>query len=125
MKSKTALFAENITESTSSCLVMMVQGNLLLLTMGHWLVAMETGIFAGTIASALILKGKVTRPWVVSLVLGIITTVVDFFVHSGHFTAVVTEAALTGLGAAILSFLAANILRYVHRRRNRVDSALQ
>ena len=117
MKTKTSLFTENIAESACSCLIMMVQGNMLLLTLGHWLIAMETGIFAGTIATALILKGRVTRPWVISVILGIVTAVIDFLVHPGRYVSILLEAALTGLGAAILSLLAAKIVGYINHRR--------
>lgn len=123
MKSKTALFAENITESACSCLLMMVQGNLLLVTLGHWLVAMETGLIAGTIASILMVKGRAAKPWVISAVLGGVTACVDFFVHSGRLISVITEAVLTGIGAAILSL----VVEYVVRRvlsKYRVKSVL-
>ena len=115
MKSKTALFAENITESACSCLLMMVQGNLLLVSLGHWLVAMETGVIAGTIASFLLVKGRTAKPWVISAVLGGVTACVDFFVHSGRFISVITEAALTGVGAAILSLIVEYVVKYALR----------
>lgn len=116
MKSRTALYAENISESACSCLLMMVQGNLLLLTLGHWLIAIETGLIAGTIASTLLIRRRAARPWVISVVLGGVTALVDFFVHSGKFVTVFTEAALTGIGAAILSLLVEYVVKYALKK---------
>ena len=112
MKSKTTLFVENIAESASSCLIMMVQGNMLLLTLGHWLIAMETGLFAGTIASALILKGRMFKP----IVLGVITAIADYFVHSSQNENMIIEAVLTGIGASIISYSVSLFVRFVQRR---------
>ena len=96
---------------------MMVQGNLLGLTLGHWLIASETGIVAGVVASVAILVARTSRRWVVAIVLGLVTAVVDFFVHPGMFDSVVLEAALTGLGAALLSFGVGYALEYAKTRR--------
>lgn len=117
MKRKITPFVENIAESTSACLFMMVQGNLLGLTLSHWLIASETGIVAGIIASIAILLARTSRRWVVAIVLGLVTAVVDFFVHPGMFESVVLEAALTGLGAALLSLSVGYALEYIQTRR--------
>jgi len=117
MKERIAPFLENIAESTTACLVTMVQGNLLALTLGHWLIASQTGIVAGALASVAILVARTTRRWVISVVLGLVTGVVDFLVHPGMFGPVVLEAAVTGLGAAILSFSVGLVLRQVGLKR--------
>jgi len=43
---------ENITESATACLLTMVQGNVLALGLGHWIVASQTGVAAGILASS-------------------------------------------------------------------------
>ena len=101
---KVAPFVENIAESTTACLVTMVQGNLLALTLSHWLIASQTGVVAGVVASAAILLSRVRRRWIVSAVLGVATAVVDFLVHPGQFGPVFLEAFVTGIGAALLSY---------------------
>ncbi len=111
MKGKLAPFLENIGESTTACLITMVQGNLFALSLGHWIVASRTGVLAGLAASALILLAKTDRRWVISLVLGVSTAVVDFFVHPGQFGPVAAEAIVTGAGAAALSYLVASLVR--------------
>ena len=105
MKRKLAPFLENIAESTTACLVTMVQGNLLALSLAHWMIASRTGVIAGAVASAAILIARTRRRWVISAVLGVATTVVDYLVHPGQFGPAVMEAVVTGAGAALLSYV--------------------
>ncbi len=53
-KERVAPLVEYIAESTTACLVTMVQGNLLALTFSHLLIASQTGVIAGVIASVAI-----------------------------------------------------------------------
>ena len=98
-------FVENVAEATTACIVTMVQGNLMALTLSHWLIASQTGVVAGSVTSAAILMARISRPWVVSAILGATTAVVDFFMHPGSFGPLAAEAIVTGLGAALLSYL--------------------
>ena len=110
-------YVENISEATAACLFTMVQGNILLLGLSHWLLASQTGIVAGVLATIALWLAKTTKPWVVSLVLGSFTAVVDFFVHPGMFGGVVTEAIVTGIAAGLLSYLIGQVIAYTRRRR--------
>lgn len=114
-KSKLAPLLENVTESTAACLVAMVQGNLFAISMTHWLIASRTGLIAGVVATVAILLARADRRWLVSITLGLVTGIVDFWVHPGGFGAAWMEAALTGLGAAVLSFLVGTLLRRSRR----------
>ena len=105
MKNKLTPYIEYFAESTTACLVTMVQGNILALGVGHILIASQTGIIAGTIAYVAILFAKTGKQWMVSIILGFATGIVDFFVHPGMFGTAATEAVVTGLGAAVLSYL--------------------
>ncbi|PCI77703.1 MAG: hypothetical protein COB20_07225 [SAR86 cluster bacterium] len=110
-------YVENISEATAACLFTMVQGNVLLLGLSHWLVASQTGIVAGALATIALWFAKTTKPWVVSLVLGSFTAVVDFFVHPGMFGGVVAEAIVTGISAGLLSYLVGLAIAYGRSRR--------
>ncbi|MFT7472342.1 MAG: hypothetical protein ACI8XU_002240 [Kiritimatiellia bacterium] len=110
-------YVENISEATAACLFTMVQGNILLLGLSHWLVASQTGIVAGLLATIALWLAKTTKPWAVSLVLGSITAVVDFFVHPGMFGGVLAEAIVTGIAAGLLSYLIGQAIAYRRRRR--------
>lgn len=116
-------FAGQSAEAACACAIMMVQGQLLLLTAAHWVIALQTGLISGAFATLLIIVGRVTRPWVISTVLGGVTTIVDYFVHSGgDFIRVLVEALLTGVGAGLLSLLVTAILHYLFRRQRRVGA---
>ncbi|MFK7897337.1 MAG: hypothetical protein AB8G23_15975 [Myxococcota bacterium] len=116
VKKQAQNYLENCSEATAACLVTMVQGNLLSLGLSHWLIASETGLIAGTVTSAAVILTRATRPWIVSSVLGLATTVVDFYVHPGMFGPIFAEAVVTGLGAALLSLGVQYGIRALRRR---------
>ncbi len=97
-------FVENTAESTVACLIAMTQANLLVVTTGHWLVAAQTGLIAGSATAALVIVSRAQKRWVVSTLLGVLTAVVDYRVHPGAFGPIFTEAAVTGLIAGLLSY---------------------
>ncbi len=103
MKRHAGPLFENVAESTTACLLAMVQGNLLVVGLTHWLVALETGLIAGVATSIAMIATRIERPWIVSGLLGAVTMVVDFFVHPGGFGPVFAEAMVTGLTAGLLS----------------------
>jgi hypothetical protein len=117
-KEKLTPIIEYVAESTTACLVTMVQGNLLALTLSHVLIASQTGVIAGVVASIAIFVARASARWLISLVLGVATAIVDFYVHPGMFGPVAMEALVTGLGAALLSFVVGTVLR-----RKRVKAA--
>lgn len=122
VKKKLAPFAEYLTESTTACLITMVQGNFLALTVGHLLIASQTGVIAGAIAAVTLTVAKTDRRWIVSIVLGMSTGVVDYFVHPGMFGTIVTEAVVTGIAAALLSYVAGTVARRIRSRRAQIQS---
>ena len=99
----------------------MVQGNLLALGLSHWIIASQTGVAAGSITAVAILLSRTDRRWLISLLLGLVTAVVDYFVHPGMFGTVITEAIVTGIGAAVLSYLVGTIIQKVRRERVLAD----
>ncbi len=105
-----------------ACMLTMVQGNLLALTLTHWLIASQTGLVAGAIASTTIIAARLRRPWLISLTLGVVTVPVDAFVHPGKFEmGGVGEAVVTGVGAFVLSLAASATIRALARRKARLD----
>ena len=118
MKKKLAPLAENIAESGVACLLTMVQGNVLLLGVGHWITASQTGLVAGTSATAAILLAKSDNRLIIAGILGAVTGIVDYFVHPGMIgEARATEAVITGLGAAALSYGIATLMVHARKRR--------
>ena len=116
VKKKLAPLAENIAESGVACLVTMVQGNVLLLGLSHWITASQTGLLAGSAATAAILLAKSNNRLVIAGILGAITAIVDYFVHPGMIgDARTTEAIITGLGAAVLSYALGTLVLYFRK----------
>ena len=105
MKKTLAPYIEYFAESTTACLVTMIQGNILAIGLGHLVIASQTGVAAGAITYITVLFAKTGKQWIVSAVLGLATGIVDFFVHPGMFGTVAMEAVVTGLAAAALSYL--------------------
>ncbi len=110
MGRKVEVFTENIVEAGAACLVTMVQGNLLALGLSHWIIASQTGLIAGTAAAAAITFTRIRNRFVIATTLGVLTFAVDYFMHPGMFGSAATEAMVTGLGAAVLSWIVGAVL---------------
>ena len=108
---------ENVSEATVACLVTMVQGNVLAIGVGHLIIASQTGLTAGTAATIAVLLAKPHKRGFIALILGVITTVVDYLVHPGMFGSVFTEAIVTGAGAALLSYGVSKLIEVVRPRK--------
>lgn len=115
MRTRIAPYLENIGESACACLVTMVQGNVLALTTAHWLVAAETGLLAGTVASIAVFAARFGKQALVSLTLGVATMLIDFLVHGSLNVAGVLESVMTGAAAAALSFIVGRALLAIRR----------
>jgi hypothetical protein len=96
----------------------MSQGNIFAFTLTHWAIASQTGVIAGLAASAALLLTRTDNRWVIAIVLGVATAAVDWFVHPGMFGTAVTEAIVTGIGAAGLSYVVGTAVRYWRIRRS-------
>ena len=90
MKEKAKSLVEGMSESTAACLLAMVQGNILALTLGHFLIAAQTGVLAGVLALVIGILARAQSVWVTPLLLGVCTAVVDFLVHPGSFGSIAT-----------------------------------
>lgn len=114
---KITAFSEYIAESTTACLVTMAQGNILAFTVGHLLIASQTGVIAGVLASVTLLISRTSSRWIVSVVLGAATALADFYVHPGMFGTVATEAIVTGVAAGVISYLVGTSIHFVRMKR--------
>ncbi|MGI9261735.1 MAG: hypothetical protein ACR2QR_06855 [Woeseiaceae bacterium] len=117
MKKKLAPLAEDIGEATTACLITMTQGNFLALGLTHWIIASQTGIVAGLAASAALFMTKTDNRWIIAVVLGVVTAVVDYLMHPGMIGPVFLEAIITGIGAGVLSYGVGWFLQYRRRRQ--------
>lgn len=110
-KPKLKSLIEGASESTVACLITMVQGNVLSLTLGHLFIASQTGVVAGGITFAVNCFVFIRKYWFTPILLGTTTTVVDFYVHPGSFGPAIAEAIVTGVAAGLLSFCISYLIR--------------
>ena len=102
------IFSNHIILATISCLTIMVQGQMLDLTPGHWQVALTTGFGAGilgVIFSIGLLKQYKETKYFTALSVFVATFCADIWVHPTHFGGPLTEAAYTAASAAVISLL--------------------
>ena len=117
MKTKITPFVENIGEATAACLITMAQGNFLALGITHWVIASQTGLVAGVAASVALLLTQIRSRWVIAIVLGVATAIVDYFMHPGMIGLIFLEVIITGVGAAVLSFAVGALLKFHREKR--------
>ena len=124
VKKKGGPLIEYVSESSTACLVTMVQGNLLSLTVGHLAIASQTGVVAAAIASLALMFAHSRSRWLIAAVLGVTTGIVDFFVHDGQFGPIAMEAIVTGLAAAVLSYIVGSAIYALRSARDVNDNKI-
>jgi len=105
LKEKIEVFVRRMSEATPSCLMMMVQGNALALTLTHWQKAIQTGAITGGLAVLIAFSGRKElqdNKFVIAGLTGFLTAIADFMTHPTHFGGESTEAIATGIGAGLL-----------------------
>jgi hypothetical protein len=108
---KIKIFLTPFCEATPACLLVMVQGNIWLATLGHLHKAVETGFITGV---GVLILSLFTYRWfgnkyVVAGITGGMCFIADLLIHPTHFGSYTTEAMVTGLITAIIS-LAVNFV---------------
>lgn len=99
------IFIRRFSEAMPACLMVMVQGNALALSVNHWIKACETGALAGLIMVGLSFtprKDLMDNKYAVAGLTGFATAVADYFIHPTHFGGEFTEALVTGIAAGLL-----------------------
>jgi hypothetical protein len=108
---KIKIFLTPFCEATPACLLVMVQGNIWLATLGHIHKAVETGFITGV---GVLILSLFTYRWfgnkfVVAGITGGMCFIADLLIHPTLFGSYTTEAMVTGLITAIIS-LAVNFI---------------
>ena len=104
IKRKTSLFFHKLALAWLSCMIFMVQGNLLQLTSKHAIIATRTGAITGALV---VLMSFI--PWKFHFKLPILMFIgcfiADLLSHPTHFGQHWSEAACTALLAAVFSYV--------------------
>jgi hypothetical protein len=108
---KMKIFLTPFCEATPACLLVMVQGNIWLATIGHVHKALETGLITGigVLILSLFTYRWFSNKYVVAGITGCMCFIADLLIHPTHFGSYTTEAIVTGAVVAIIS-LAANFV---------------
>ena len=106
---RVAMCAHKGAEVAGLCLLLMVQGDVLDLTLSHFATAAQTGATAMVLPLGLtftrFVRAFVSSRWTSSLIVGVCGFAADIFAHPSHYPGAYTEAALTGLGTTAASVL--------------------
>ena len=96
-------FPERFTEAWLSCLLVMVQGDVLALTFKHSIIAAKTGLLSALgSAVCVLLVGNPTQAQKI-VAIGAFTAIADYIIHPTHFGPHWMEAVVTGVAAAALA----------------------
>jgi hypothetical protein len=103
-----ALCGHKVVEAGAVCAVLMVQGDLASLTLAHLAIATKTGLLAMSPVVGVTFSRyarHLLNRWTAALLFGVSTFAGDALMHPSHYEGALTEAALTGVGAAIFSLV--------------------
>lgn len=105
LRQKIKLFLTPFCETTPACMLVMVQGNIWVATLGHLKTAAETGFLtgAGVIILSLFTERWFDNKYAVAAVIGSMSFIADLLVHPSHFGSFTTEAIVTGAITAMIS----------------------
>ena len=119
---KIKVFLTPFCEATPACLLVMVQGNIWLATLGHLQKAVETGFITGigVLILSLFTYRWLGNKYLVAGITGGMCFIADLLIHPTHFGSYTTEAIVTGAFAAIIS-LVVNVVGkklFIHGKAN-------
>jgi hypothetical protein len=103
------LFSKRLSESTTACALVMTQGSLSVLSLGHWIVALKTGILASFATALVVWAGKgewVDNKYAMAGLIGLLTAVVDGNIHPASFS---QENVVTGIAAGLLCIVMSKV----------------
>jgi len=103
-----ALCGHKVVEAGAVCVLLMVQGDLTGVTLAHLAIATKTGLIAMPPVLGVTFSRyarHLLNRWTAAALFGLSTFVGDAVIHPSHYEGTFTEAALTGVGAAIFSLV--------------------
>ena len=105
MNRQTIDCSEKFSEAWLSCMVMMVEGDVLSWTIPHTITALKVATSSVLAYAAVQLAFKQENAIVNILLMAVITALMDFNIHPTHFGPVWAEAVATGTGTAVLGLI--------------------
>jgi hypothetical protein len=102
------LFVKRFWQPTSACMTCMPGSLGNLLSIPHWALALQTGLFTGILAVALTFtpaRKLFANRYGNACVVGALTMIGDTFSHPGHYAIPRLEAVVTGIVSGLLALL--------------------
>jgi hypothetical protein len=114
-----SLFAQRFWQPTSACMTCMPGSWGNILSLAHWTIALQTGLFTGILAVLLTFTPAVrlyTRRYGNALIVGLLTMLGDAYSHANHYGFPFAEAVLTGVISGLLTLAGSYLLEDRARR---------
>lgn len=118
-KRRIILFIQRFWQPTSACMSCMPGGLGNLLSLPHWLLALQTGLLTGVLVLFLTFTPAArlfTNRYGNALVVGLLTAIGDAFSHPGHYGIPGLEAVVTGVASGLLALAGSFIFEDRARR---------
>jgi len=118
-KRRVRLFVQRFWQPTSACMTCMPGSWGNILSLAHWTIALQTGLFTGILAVLLTFTPAVrlyTRRYGNALIVGLLTMLGDAYSHANHYGFPFAEAVLTGVISGLLTLAGSYLLEDRARR---------
>jgi hypothetical protein len=118
-KCRVRLFAQRFWQPTSACMTCMPGNWGNVLSLAHWVIALQTGLFTGILAVLLTFTPAAklyAHRYGNALILGCLTTLGDAYSHTSHYHIPVVEHIVTGGISGLFALVASYLLEDRARR---------
>ncbi|MEA3117947.1 MAG: hypothetical protein QOI13_1217 [Paraburkholderia sp.] len=118
-KRRVRLFAQRFWQPTSACMTCMPGSWGQVLSLAHWTIALQTGLFTGILAVLLTFtpaRKLYAHRYGNALLVGFLTTLGDAYAHASHYRIPLVEHLLTGVISGLFALVASYLLEDRARR---------
>jgi hypothetical protein len=104
VQSRIAIIRDRFGQAFSACVIAMTQGDVGVITVGHFIKAGKVGMITATACVIASFVPRHTR-WVGIWLTGVFTALADYLTHPSMMPGEFTECLVTGVGALVLALL--------------------
>ena len=118
-KVRVRLFVQRFWQPTSACMTCMPGSWTNVLSVGHWAIALQTGLFTGILAVLLTFtpaRKLYAHRYGNALIVGCLTALGDAYSHRSHYRIPIVEHLLTGVMSGLIALAASYLLEDRGRR---------
>lgn len=118
-KQRMKLFVQRFWQPTSACMTCIPGSWANIMSLSHWTIALQTGLLTGLLAVLLTFTpaaGFYRRRYGNALIVGLLTTIGDFYSHESHYRIPYVEHIVTGAISGLLTLAASYLFEDRARR---------